>query len=405
MSNPRNISTRSLRVALVSSVLALGLLGLAAGSASASSSIEPGTTASSPGPTPRIIGGDVAPPGSWPSQAALLFAAQPDAFQAQFCGGTLIRPTWVLTAAHCVDFLSSPSELEVAVGINDLNDVLPSDREAIEEIYIHPGWDPDTNEWDFALLELGGSSAQPTMDLISPAEAGEITGGKPARIAGWGCTLQVPKSECPTLPGGFPNQLLQANVQFVSDANCGSVASYGSEFIPEMMICAGLYPAGGRDTCFGDSGGPATATVGSRQVLAGVTSWGSAICGIVDKPGVFARVTAGLPWITSTIGPEPEARIGSITVSGPSKVKRGKTVTYKASIANTGTATATGVRLGISGRGVSVNTSVGSIAAGATRTVSIRAKFRTVGKLRAIFRATSTNAGSKQTAKTIRVVR
>lgn len=100
---------------------------------------------------------------------------------------------------------------------------------------------------------------------------------------------------------------------------------------------------------------------------------------------------------------EAVARIGSVNVTGPSKAKRGKKATYKVKIRNAGTATATGVRLKVTGRGVSFNTSVGQIAAGATRTVTVKAKFKRPGKVKATFKATSSNGGSKVARKTVTV--
>ncbi len=99
------------------------------------------------------------------------------------------------------------------------------------------------------------------------------------------------------------------------------------------------------------------------------------------------------------------AALGGVTVTGPSKVKRGKVASYKVKVTNTGTADATGVRLNISGRGVSLNTSVGSITAGGSRTVTVKAKFKTTGKVKATFKATSSNAGTKSATKTITVVK
>jgi secreted trypsin-like serine protease len=297
----------------------------------------------------RIIGGTEALPGSWPSQAALLASSQPDPNLAQFCGGTLIDPDWVLTAAHCVDFLASPSQLNVAIGINDLNAVNPGDRKSISEIVIHPDWDDESFEWDFALLRLQTGSAQPTTDLITPAEAGETVGGKPARIAGWGCTLQVLKADCGT-SGGYPSELREAEVQFVADSDCGSGTSYGSSFKPVMMICAGIYPAGGKDTCFGDSGGPVTASVDGRAVLAGITSWGKEPCGIPNYPGVFARVTSGLDWIYETMGLEPGGEITPASRDfGSRRVTAGPSATTAFTLTSSGTAPLTvlsgGVRL------------------------------------------------------------
>src|SRR5688500_18515972 len=70
---------------------------------------------------PEIVGGREAEPGAWPWQAALVQAQSANAFNGQFCGGTLIAPEWVLTAAHCVDAGEEPGELHVVLGRHQLS--------------------------------------------------------------------------------------------------------------------------------------------------------------------------------------------------------------------------------------------------------------------------------------------
>jgi len=134
----------------------------------------------------RIIGGTPAPapsaPGGWPYQAALISSSTLN----QFCGGTLIEPSWVLTAAHCVDFLGSPEQIRVAVGITDLTTVTAAQRIPVERITIHPGWDPSTDENDFALLLLKDPSSQAPATLISPANEAASQPPNIGEIAGWG---------------------------------------------------------------------------------------------------------------------------------------------------------------------------------------------------------------------------
>ncbi len=248
----------------------------------------------------RIVGGSPAPApdaaGGWPYQAALLNAADPDAETAQLCGGTLIEPSWVLTAAHCVDFLSSPAQINISVGINDLRTVTASDRIPVEQITIHPSWNPVTSQNDYALLLLRTPSSRTPADMIASSEASSTNAGQPGEIAGWGAT---------SFGGSGSPALLDADVEFVSNSACALAypSGPGDFYDAAVMICAGV-PGGGTDTCQGDSGGPLMASVSGRRVLAGVTSWGFE-CARAGYPGVYARVLAAESWIASNTGSYP----------------------------------------------------------------------------------------------------
>ncbi|HEX9925419.1 MAG TPA: trypsin-like serine protease [Anaerolineae bacterium] len=85
----------------------------------------PAPTAPADNPiTPQIVGGTLASPGEYPWQVALVTASQANPYNGQFCGGSLIAPQWVLTAAHCVvdaGSVSAPGAVDVLVGILKLS--------------------------------------------------------------------------------------------------------------------------------------------------------------------------------------------------------------------------------------------------------------------------------------------
>src|SRR6185295_10385141 len=83
-----------------------------------------------PGDPPQIVGGGPNTTTNFPWMAAILLADEPDPFLAQFCGGTLIDPRYVLTAAHCItnfDTLTA-NDIQVVLGETNLDNVAPGDR-------------------------------------------------------------------------------------------------------------------------------------------------------------------------------------------------------------------------------------------------------------------------------------
>lgn len=106
---------------------------------------------------------------------------------------------------------------------------------------------------------------------------------------------------------------------------------------------------------------------------------------------------------TPCTGITATARLAKPTVSGPGTARVGKVATYRVNVRNAGGLPVSGVRLKVAGRGVAFNTSVGTIAGESSRTVTVRAKFRSKGTIRATFTASSSNGGTQKTVKTIRV--
>jgi secreted trypsin-like serine protease len=246
-----------------------------------------------PGPA-RIVGGKPVPNGTYKFQAGLLAESfGDDDYQRQFCGGSLISPFNVLTAAHCVDFFGDGpdqiplSDLRVVVG----RTVLTSNqghKVAVSAVDIHPQWNPDTFSFDAAVVTL----ATPVTDiapvqLVTPGTDALERPGAQATVTGWGNTIAQPAG-----PGGggtnFPDRMQQAKVPIVSRAECRTAYAAADLAITNTMLCAGLT---NRDTCQGDSGGPLffKAAGGPGFIQAGITSWGIG-CGATGFPGVYTRL-------------------------------------------------------------------------------------------------------------------
>ncbi|GKQ36137.1 trypsin-like serine protease [Streptomyces sp. A012304] len=205
-----------------------------------------------------------------------------DASQSQFCGGTLVSPTKVVTAAHCM--VGETTSSVRVVGGRTYRNGTNGTVSRVSKIWIHPSYSDVTNGDDVAVLTLSTSMPYTTAKYVSSSQTGVYAAGTTARILGWGTTSSG---------GSSSNQLRTATVPITSDSTCAS--AYGSDFVQSDMVCAGS-TSGGTDTCQGDSGGPLL--IGG--VLAGITSWGEG-CADADYPGIYTRLTTFSSLVTAQV--------------------------------------------------------------------------------------------------------
>ncbi|MDP9191338.1 MAG: serine protease [Acidobacteriota bacterium] len=238
----------------------------------------------------RIIGGQPATEGQFPWQVALISAGyQPQ--DGQFCGGSVIAPDWVVTAAHCVTGGTRAADVEVFIGSIDLR--TGGQLHGVTSIFPHERFDSVTFDNDIALLRLSTPvAAGVVIGVVQPSEEPTLLPtGRNVRVSGWGRIAQ----------GGPTSATLRfANVPTVDRVTCNHPDSYGGA-ITTNMLCAGL-EQGGVDSCQGDSGGPLVTPSGMTFRLGGIVSWGDG-CAEPKKYGVYTRIANYVSWIGSKMSP------------------------------------------------------------------------------------------------------
>lgn len=232
---------------------------------------------------PSIVLGQRAAAGEIPWQAFLIETrSNGDQY---ICGGSLVRPTWVFTAAHCI---YNPGTTEVRLGGTNIQR-MPYAQTASRRIY-HQSYNPNTLENDVGLLKLPMAASGTGIAPIpfAPSSVGTLQ-NVALRASGYG-----------NVNTGGPSSpdLLKVTLRGISNAECQR--TFGST-IKTSTLCANWNAQRGESICQGDSGGPLTARLSNGQdVLAGVVSFTGGSC-TQGLPQGFARVTSFSSWAENTM--------------------------------------------------------------------------------------------------------
>lgn len=235
--------------------------------------------------TPFIIGGSETTISSapWMVQLAYYDDVTGDGY---FCGGTLVAPNKVLTAAHCVAGLDWTKNGAVLAGASDLYDSANGTVAGVWRQWNHPKYNAAAIQNDVAVLTLDRPLDIPTLRLAASNDDALYTAGRDSVVYGWGLTSGADGADLSV-------KLKTAQLPLVADATCNSAMQSvlgEDDFAEGSMLCAGT-PATGGDAgtttpCNGDSGGPLV----SGGKIIGIVSWGVQGCTAQGAYPVFTKV-------------------------------------------------------------------------------------------------------------------
>jgi trypsin len=248
----------------------------------------------------RIIGGTIANAQRYPYYTYLSVTFQSGS--SIFCGGSLVNPDVVLTAAHCIDPSSDNPIVKIRALVNYTRSssvtgfLTGFEHTRLGISYIkHRDYDKTRILNDVGLVYL--DSPVNAVRPVSLNDNGNVPSvGEPVTVFGHG---RISNAAVPQ----YPQYLMEVSVPIVSFQDCNDQNSYWGGIVEKAMICAGA-SSGGKGSCKGDSGGPLIIRGNSatQDLQVGIVSFGSSKgCSIVNYPSVFTRVSTFRQWVRDMI--------------------------------------------------------------------------------------------------------
>lgn len=249
---------------------------------------------------PFIVGGSPTTKSKYPEYSLLLYDGL-DGYLYSWCGGSLITPNKILTAAHCTEDLSAWRLYVIPEFHSFYNDFTWDKLIAVTQKVEHPNYNKSTflNN-DIAILTIENQA--------STAKA-KIYGGT-KQFAGY--TSNVIGTGRLSGGGNIPSTLQEVKLPVISNTKCAG--AWGLHRITSSMMCAGGTISGGIGSCSGDSGGPLFVKLNNSRVQAGIVSWGHAGCAVPGYYDVYARASSLIGFVRQNA---PGATIISEIISDP----------------------------------------------------------------------------------------